>query len=48
MGKHIINLYVMKKPKRINEDNKRSKVHENRKHMHKMTSARDHAIFVKS
>lgn len=28
-----------------NYDNKRSKVHENRKHMHKMTNARDHAIF---
>lgn len=38
----------MKKPKRKNDDNKRSKIHENRKHMHKMTNARDHAIFVKS
>ena len=38
----------MKKPKRKNDDNKRSKIHENRKHVHKMTNARDHAIFVKS
>lgn len=48
MENSIINLYVMKKPKRKNEDNKRSKVHENRKHMHRMTNARGHAIFVKS
>lgn len=44
----IINLYALKKPKRINEE--KSNANENRNHMHNMTNAnaRDYSIFVKS